>query len=111
MDSPEVVDHQAEVDQVVDGDNFMLLYQNMKTYILDVRSLEEYKSGHIENAINLPVDELFDRSEYALDILKKIDKENDQIKVYCASGARAAIVKSILEFMQYKNVVNLGGVS
>ncbi len=83
----------------------------MKTYILDVRSPEEYKSSHIENAINLPVDELFDRSEYALAILKNIDKKNDQIKVYCASGARAAVVKSILEFMQYKNVTNMGGLN
>ena len=83
----------------------------MKIHILDVRSLEEYKSGHIENSINLPVDELFDRSEYALAILKNIDKENDQIKIYCASGARAAIVKSILEFMQYKNVANMGGLN
>lgn len=83
----------------------------MKTYILDVRSLQEYKSGHIENAVNLPADELFDRSEYALTILKNIDKENDQIKLYCASGARSAVVKSILEFMQYKNVTNMGGLN
>jgi phage shock protein E len=89
----------------------MLLYKNMKTYILDVRSPEEYKAGHIENAINLPVDELFDRSEYALSILKNINKENDEIKVYCASGARAAVVKSILEFMQYKSVANMGGLN
>jgi phage shock protein E len=85
--------------------------KNMKTYILDVRSPEEFKYGYIENAINLPIDELLNRSEYALSILKTIHKEDDQIKVYCASGARAAMVKSILEFMQYKDVVNLGGVS
>lgn len=83
----------------------------MKTYILDVRSPEEYKYGYVENAINLPIDELLNRSELALSILKDIDKENDQINVYCASGARAAMAKSILEFMQYKDVVNLGGVS
>ncbi len=83
----------------------------MKTYILDVRSTEEYKYGYVENAINLPIDELLNRSELALSILKDIDKENDQINVYCASGARAAMAKSILEFMQYKDVVNLGGVS
>lgn len=80
----------------------------MKTYILDVRSPEEYESGYKENAINLPIDELFNRSEYALSILKDINKD-DQIKVYCFSGARATLAKSILEFMQYTNVVNLGG--
>lgn len=88
----------------------MCYHQNMKTYILDVRSPEEYKEGYIKDAINLPIDELLDRSEYALSILKNIHKEDDHIKVYCASGARAAMAKSILEFMQYQNVVNVGGV-
>lgn len=81
----------------------------MKIHILDVRSPEEYQEGYIEDAINLPIDELMNRSEYALSILKNIDKENDQIKVYCASGARAGMAKSILEFMQYQNVINAGG--
>lgn len=83
----------------------------MKTYILDVRSPEEYKEGYIENAINLPIDELLNRSDFAMSILKDINKDEDEIKVYCASGARAAMAKSVLEFMQYKNVVNLGGVN
>lgn len=81
----------------------------MKTHILDVRTSEEYKEGYIEAALNLPLDELMDKTEYALSILKDIDKENDHIKVYCASGARAAVAKNILDFMQYKNVVNAGG--
>ncbi len=83
----------------------------MKTYILDVRSPEEYKNGFIENAINLPIDELLNRSDFAMFILKDIDKENDQIKVYCASGARATMAKSVLEFIQYKNVTNMGGLN
>lgn len=82
----------------------------MKTYILDVRTPEEYRFGFIENAINLPIDELLNRSDFAMSILKDINKDEDEIKVYCASGARASMVKSVLEFMQYKNVVNMGGV-
>jgi phage shock protein E len=80
----------------------------MKTYILDVRSPEEYDSGHKENAINLPVDELYDASEYALSILNNIEK-TDQIKVYCFSGSRASMAKNILESMGYTDVENLGG--
>jgi phage shock protein E len=83
----------------------------MKTYILDVRSTEEYLTGYIENAINLPIDELLNRSDFAMSILKNIDKDKDEIKVYCASGARAAMAKSVLEFMQYKNVTNMGGLN
>ena len=84
-------------------------HTKMKTYIIDVRTTEEYQEGHIGGAINLPIDQLMDKTEYALSILKDIDKENDHIKVYCASGARAAVAKNILDFMQYKNVVNAGG--
>jgi rhodanese-related sulfurtransferase len=99
---------QVVEDQVEDG-NIYVNIQNMKTYIYDVRTPEEYQGGHIEGAINLPLDQLMDKTEYALSILKDIDKENDEIKVYCASGARASVAKNILEFMQYKNVVNAGG--
>lgn len=81
----------------------------MKTYIFDVRTPEEYQYGHIEEAINLPIDHLMDMTDYAKSVLKDIDKENDEIKVYCASGARAGVAKNILDFMQYKNVVNAGG--
>ena len=84
------------------------IHKYMKTYILDVRSPEEYEAGYKENAINLPIDELFNKSEYALSILKNINKD-DQIKVYCFSGSRAAVAKIILESMGYNNVENLGG--
>jgi rhodanese-related sulfurtransferase len=47
----------------------------MKTYILDVRSPDEYKAGCREGAINLPMDELFENSEYAVSILKNITEK------------------------------------
>jgi phage shock protein E len=80
----------------------------MKTYILDVRSPDEYESGHRENAINLPVDELFNNSENAFSILKNIEKD-DIVHVYCFSGSRASMAKKLLESMGYTQVINLGG--
>ncbi len=87
---------------------YVLIWLNMKTYILDVRSPDEYKAGCREGAINLPMDELFENSEYAVSILKNIEKD-DSIHVYCFSGGRASMAKNILESMGYVKVINLGG--
>ncbi len=67
--------------------------------ILDVRSTGEYASGHVEGAINLPVDEL-DRISTILP-----DKER-QIIVHCAAGVRSARATKTLQGMGYKNILD-----
>ena len=58
-------------------------------WLLDVRSQEECKSGMIEGAVNIPLDELRER-------LDEITPGNKQIVVYCAVGLRAYIATRIL---------------
>jgi len=57
--------------------------------ILDVRTQEEYDSGHIERAILIPIDELENR----LDELSK----NDELLVYCRTGRRSSNAMNILQ--------------
>lgn len=72
--------------------------------IVDVRSGEEYASGHYANAKNIPVDQVESRlSEFG-------DKER-KIVVYCRSGGRSGRAKGILDANGFKNVVNGGGLS
>ncbi len=52
-----------------------LVNQNENAVILDVRDAKDYEQGHIENAINIPLDELENR-------LGELNK-NDDIIVYC----------------------------
>ena len=59
--------------------------------LLDVRSVEEYKSGHIRGAKLIPLGKL----EANLDKLKA-DK-NKKIVVYCRSGMRSVAASRILE--------------
>ena len=80
-----------------------------KIYIIDVRSKEEYEDGFKENAINLPIEDLYYNTELSKNILNNISKDNDEIRVYCFSGSRAEIAKNILNNMGYKHVINLGG--
>lgn len=79
------------------------IIDNEQVLLLDVRTDEEFVTGHISNAINIPVDEL----EYRLDELKDKDKK---ILVYCKSGRRSIIACEILEAYGYTNVYNIGGV-
>ena len=70
--------------------------------ILDVRSKGEFVSGHIKNAINIPVDELSHN-------LSKLKDKNKCIICCCASGMRSGTAKRILESQGYKAVFNGGG--
>jgi rhodanese-related sulfurtransferase len=70
--------------------------------ILDVRSREEFASGHIRNAINIPVDQLSNN-------LSKLKDKNKGIICCCASGMRSGAAKKILESKGYKAVFNGGG--
>lgn len=74
-----------------------------KTIILDVRTEEEFVTGHIVNAINIPVDELEER-------LEKLEEKQSVIMVYCKSGRRSAIACEILLEHGYINIYNMGGV-
>ncbi len=72
--------------------------------ILDVRSISEYKGGHIPNSINIPVDEISKIS------MQYTDKTTPFF-VYCLSGARSAGAVRMMNRMGYENVVDMGGMS
>ena len=69
---------------------------------LDVRTESEFLSGHIENSIHIPLQELPTR----LDEIKQL-KQKDII-VYCRSGARSGKATNILIKNNFK-VQNLSG--
>jgi len=74
--------------------------------ILDVRTVNEYYTNHLHNAILIPHDEL----ETRLDELEGF--ENHEIIVYCGIGYRSEIACEILVQNNFKKVYNmLGGIS
>jgi rhodanese-related sulfurtransferase len=72
-----------------------------KDILLDVRTPEEYKAGHIAGAINIPVDELRCR-------LNELPK-NKAIYIYCQIGLRGYLASRILLQSGFEKVVNLSG--
>lgn len=72
--------------------------------ILDVRTEEEYKEGHIEGAILIPDTEILESTE---DVLP--DK-SITILVYCRSGRRSESAAVNLSQLGYSNVYDMGGI-
>lgn len=70
--------------------------------VLDVRSKEEFESGHVKGAINIPLDILSSG-------IKKIGDKNTYIITCCMSGGRSSIAKNILHGAGYDNVHDGGG--
>ena len=72
--------------------------------IIDVRSSEEYKAGHIPNAINIFVDEFESR-------LNEIEDYKDKpIITYCNSGKKSGQAAEILVNNGFQDVTNAQGV-
>lgn len=65
-----------------------MIEANNNLILLDVRTPEEYNSGHIKGAINIP-------HETVIDNLHKIDSSKT-ILVYCGKGSRSAIAAQVL---------------
>lgn len=68
-----------------------LLENDNNVSLLDVRTIPEYKEGHLRDATLIPVDAL----PKNLGMLKKV--KNKKIIVYCRSGSRSVVASRILE--------------
>lgn len=74
------------------------------TVIVDVRRPDEFRLGHIKNAVNIPLGQL---QEKAAQFLPDYQQE---IIVYCLTGSRSIEAANILLSMGYRNVFDLGGI-
>lgn len=70
--------------------------------VVDVRTPDEYGTGHIAGAVNM---NLFDDFE---ERMAGFDRERP-VYLYCASGGRSGRAASILERLGFETVVNAGG--
>ena len=82
------------------------LIEKNKGVLIDVRSPEEFAEGHIEGAINIPVETIKDGQN-----LQEVPDLNKPLLLYCRTGRRATVAGQYLVNAGYKYVVNFGGVS
>ena len=72
--------------------------------VIDVRSLEEVKTGIIQDAIHIEWTQI-DKEITKIDLTK-----NQPIYLYCRSGNRSGKATVILEKIGFTNVINAGGI-
>lgn len=70
---------------------------------IDVRSADEYNAGHLDGAVNVTHEEIGNK------ISGLVKDKNAPINLYCRSGRRAELAKTILTNMGYTSVTNHGG--
>lgn len=70
---------------------------------IDVRTPEEFKEGHLKDAVNIPVDQIGTR------IGSVSPDKSAPVNLYCRSGRRSEAALQELKKMGYTNVTNHGG--
>lgn len=87
------------------------LEQGLKEYqaasggiLLDVRTPEEYREGHLPGSRNLPLQIIVKAEEL-------LEDKDMPLFLYCQSGARSRRAAAFLQKIGYSNVKNIGGLA
>lgn len=73
---------------------------NRSICLIDVREIDEYESGHVAGAINIPLSEFSDRVS---------ELPNKRIYMICRSGGRSLQACEICVDLGKSDVVNVAG--
>lgn len=89
--------------QPLSQDAFLALPQSgdEAPFVLDVRSPEEFVTGYVPGAVNIPHDQIAAR-------LAEVPKDKDVV-LYCRSGKRAGVAAQVLAQNGYTKLQHLEG--
>lgn len=71
--------------------------------LLDVREKEEYREGHLQNALSVP------RGFLEMKLDAEVPDKSTPIIAYCAGGVRSLLAGKVMKEMGYTNVVSMSG--
>ena len=74
-------------------------------WVIDVRSPDEFRSGHLRDALNLPLDDLVAAAP------ERLKDKNQILLLHCLSGMRSGMAQRKLQALGYANVFNLGSLN
>lgn len=98
------VSSKGEVNDIVNSGNetsVSKLVNDKNVVIIDVRGYDDYKMGHIPNAINVSYNGIIDNIDY---------NKNTKIAVYCNNGSLSHVAAQQLHDAGYKNVYDMGSI-
>ena len=74
-----------------------------KAVLLDVRSKQDYDSGHIPGSVNIPWREMGR-------VLREYPDVSTPFYIYCKNGSRSRQAVTLMKRLGYKNLTNIGGI-
>ncbi|MCI6115065.1 MAG: rhodanese-like domain-containing protein [Spirochaetales bacterium] len=87
-------------------DEAKALMKETEGYILlDVRTKEEYESGYIPGAINIPLSDINEN------VVSSLPDKSQMILVYCRSDNRSRQASDKLSKLGYTNIIEIGGIN
>ncbi len=100
-DNPDVL--MATAPQGLAPQDYMVSFREagVEHLLLDVRTPSEFDSGHIEGAVNIPLQELAARSDEL--------PQDKPIVIYCRSGNRSAQAANLLNGQNFSGLYDMGG--
>ena len=82
------------------------MMDEQEVLILDVREQSEFDSGHIANAVLLPLGSITAETAAAV-----IPTKDTVVLVYCRSGNRSKTASKALVELGYTNIYEFGGIN
>lgn len=82
--------------------NLQEVVKNENTVIVDVRTRDEFASGHVAGSKNIPLNELMTRKS-------ELDSIEGNIVLCCASGGRSNMAQQLLRQNGMSNIYDGGG--
>jgi len=95
-----------EIDMIIDVEPDELIMDlpfDENLVVVDVRKPAEFAEGHIDGAINIPLNAMIDPGTMAN------MRETDNLYVHCSAGYRSVIASSLLKRQGFHNLRNVTG--
>ena len=70
--------------------------------LVDVRTVEEFNTGHLTNAVNIPLDQIKEA------LPRRVPDKSQVLLLHCRSGRRSGIAEQQLRALGYTNALNIG---
>src|SRR6516225_1518911 len=101
--SKNILDEARSTINSIDIDEARRMLERPDTVLIDVRESDEWRQGHIPQAVGIP------RGFLELRVEEKVPDHKTPIIVQCASGTRSLLAARSLREMGYENIYNLTG--
>jgi molybdopterin/thiamine biosynthesis adenylyltransferase/rhodanese-related sulfurtransferase len=101
--SKNILDEARAAIKQIDIDEARRMLERYGTVLVDVRESDEWRQGHIPQAVGIP------RGFLELRIEEKVPDHKTPVILQCASGTRSLLAARSLRELGYENVYNLTG--